>query len=72
MGKRTLSERIAQLDKLAEKETDSTKKMHYMEEALKLIDERLTYYKKGGPVKMKKGGSVNAKKIAKKYFKGTF
>ena len=28
--------------------------------------------KKGGRVKYNKGGSVDAKKIAKKYFKGTF
>jgi len=27
---------------------------------------------KGGPIRMKKGGSVDARKIAKKYFKGTF
>jgi hypothetical protein len=28
--------------------------------------------KSGGPIRMNKGGSVDAKKIAKKYFKGTF
>ena len=72
MGKQTLSQRIAQLDKLAEKETDATKRMYYMEEALKLVDERLSYYKKGGPVRYNKGGPVDARKIAKKYFKGTF
>ena len=43
-----------------------------MDEALKLIDERLSYYKKGGPVRYNKGGPVDARKIAKKYFKGVF
>ena len=28
--------------------------------------------KKGGPIRKNKGGPVDAKKIAKKYFKGTF
>ena len=28
--------------------------------------------KKGGPIRMNKGGAVDARKIAKKYFKGTF
>ena len=28
--------------------------------------------KKGGPVRYNKGGAVDARKIAKKYFKGTF
>ena len=27
---------------------------------------------KGGPIRMHKGGAVDARKIAKKYFKGTF
>ena len=31
-----------------------------------------TYSAKGGPIRKNKGGSVDARKIAKKYFKGTF
>jgi len=28
--------------------------------------------KKGGPIRKNKGGPIDARKIAKKYFKGTF
>ena len=31
-----------------------------------------TYSAKGGPIRMNKGGSVDARKIAKKYFKGVY
>ena len=44
-----------------------------------VIDQKVTGFtkemlglKKGGRVKYNKGGSVDARKIAKKYFKGTF
>jgi len=36
------------------------------------FSEEMLPFKKGGRVKYNKGGSVDAKKIAKKYFKGTF
>ena len=44
-----------------------------------VIDQKVTGFtkemlglKKGGPIRKNKGGPVDARKIAKKYFKGTF
>ena len=43
-----------------------------MERKVKGDTSDFTYSAKGGPIRMNKGGSVDARKIAKKYFKGVY
>jgi|TARA_B110000285_G_C15131041_1_gene623609 hypothetical protein len=76
----SLSKQIANLDKLANKETDSTKKKFYMDEAIKLLDikignmDEIKTYKDGGLAKKTKskksrGGGAAIKGTK---FKGVF
>ena len=64
---REVIKKIKKKDKKKDKFTKKT-----LPKIISDLKKELPKGKKGGPVRKNKGGPVDAKKIAKKYFKGTF